>query len=124
MSTATISSNPLLKGSGLPPFEEIKPEHVVPAVNELITELDTELTKLENNVAPTWSGLVEPLEKMPIYGKLVLRASNTVWHGKALPNRGNITRTLLPKITCCQKLHEWYCNIAPNPLELSRPGTS
>ncbi|BDA67530.1 oligopeptidase A. Metallo peptidase. MEROPS family M03A [Rivularia sp. IAM M-261] len=64
MSTATISSNPLLKGSGLPPFSEIKPEHVVPAVTELITELDAELIKLESNVQPTWSGLVEPLEKI------------------------------------------------------------
>ncbi|MBW4598428.1 MAG: M3 family metallopeptidase [Calothrix sp. FI2-JRJ7] len=64
MSAATISSNPLLKGSGLPPFSEIKPEHVVPAVTELITELDAELTKLESNVQPTWSGLVEPLEKI------------------------------------------------------------
>ncbi|BAZ12893.1 oligopeptidase A [Calothrix sp. NIES-4071] len=64
MSTATISNNPLLKGSGLPPFEEITPEHVVPAVTELITELDAELTKLENNIQPTWSGLVEPLEKI------------------------------------------------------------
>jgi oligopeptidase A len=64
MSTAAISNNPLLKGSGLPPFEEIKPEHVAPAVNELIKELDGELTKLESHVQATWSGLVEPLEKI------------------------------------------------------------
>jgi oligopeptidase A len=64
MSTVAISNNPLLLGSGLPPFSEIKPEHVVPAVSELITELDAELTKLENNVQPTWSSLVEPLEKI------------------------------------------------------------
>ncbi|MBW4633087.1 MAG: M3 family metallopeptidase [Iphinoe sp. HA4291-MV1] len=65
MSTnAIISDNPLLKGSGLPPFKEIKAENVVPAFNQLLTELDQELATLEANVEPTWSGLVEPLEKL------------------------------------------------------------
>jgi oligopeptidase A len=64
--TATISTsnNPLLQGSGLPPFADIKPEHVVPAIKELIDQLDAELTKLETTVEPTWTGLVEPLEKI------------------------------------------------------------
>ena len=64
--TATISksNNPLLQGSGLPPFADIKPEHVVPAIKELIDQLDAELTKLETIVEPTWTGLVEPLEKI------------------------------------------------------------
>ncbi|MBD2357944.1 M3 family metallopeptidase [Tolypothrix sp. FACHB-123] len=60
---AIISQNPLLKGAGLPPFTEIKPEQVVPAFQQLITQLDAELANLETNVQPTWSGLVEPLEK-------------------------------------------------------------
>ena len=64
--TATISkaNNPLLQGSGLPQFADIKPEHVVPAIKELIDQLDAELTKLETTVEPTWTGLVEPLEKI------------------------------------------------------------
>ena len=64
--TATISksNNPLLQGSGLPPFADIKPEHVVPAIKDLIEQLDAELTKLETTVEPTWTGLVEPLEKI------------------------------------------------------------
>jgi oligopeptidase A len=61
---ATILDNPLLQGSGLPAFADIKPEQVVPAFNQLLTELDRELTKLESEVQPTWSGLVEPLEKI------------------------------------------------------------
>lgn len=65
MSTNTIiSDNPLLKGSGLPPFGEMKPEHVVPAFNQLLAELDEELATIEAHVEPTWSGLVEPLEKL------------------------------------------------------------
>ncbi|MEI2577899.1 M3 family metallopeptidase [Scytonema sp. PRP1] len=65
MSTnAIISENPLLKGSGLPPFGEIKAEDVVPAFNQLLVELDKELATIEAHVEPTWSGLVEPLETL------------------------------------------------------------
>ncbi|BAY76606.1 peptidase M3A and M3B, thimet/oligopeptidase F [Nostoc linckia NIES-25] len=65
MSASTILfDNPLLQGTGLPPFAEIKPERVVPAFNQLLAELDQELTALEANVEPTWEGLVEPLEKL------------------------------------------------------------
>jgi oligopeptidase A len=62
--TISKSSNPLLVGSGLPTFADITPLHVVPAVNELINQLESELTQLESNVEPTWTGLVEPLEKI------------------------------------------------------------
>ncbi|MDZ8050347.1 MAG: M3 family metallopeptidase [Aulosira sp. ZfuVER01] len=61
---ATISQNPLLQGAGLPPFTEINPEQVVPAFKQLLTELDAELATIETNVQPTWSGLVEPLDKL------------------------------------------------------------
>jgi oligopeptidase A len=62
--TVTVTDNPLLIGKGLPPFEAIKPEHVVPAMRQLLTELDEELTVLERQVTPTWSGLVEPLDRL------------------------------------------------------------
>ncbi|HLO87231.1 MAG TPA: M3 family metallopeptidase [Nostocaceae cyanobacterium] len=61
---ATIYQNPLLQGKGLPPFTEIKPEDVEPAFNQLIAEVEQELSKLEANVQPTWSDLVEPLENL------------------------------------------------------------
>lgn len=65
MSTnATIADNPLLVGKGLPPFEAIAPEQVVPALEKLLPELDSELEKLESTVTPTWSGLVEPLQQL------------------------------------------------------------
>ncbi|MEH1947068.1 MAG: M3 family metallopeptidase [Nostoc sp.] len=65
MSASTIiSDNPLLQGTGLPPFTKIKPERVVPAFNQLLAELDLQLATLEASVQPTWSDLVEPLEKL------------------------------------------------------------
>ena len=61
---ATITNNPLLIGKGLPPFGDIKPEHVVPAMEQLLAELEAELARLEANVTPTWSSLVEPLDSL------------------------------------------------------------
>ncbi|NEP11244.1 MAG: M3 family metallopeptidase [Symploca sp. SIO2C1] len=57
-----VTENPLLVGKGLPPFEAIKSEHVVPGIRQLLAELEAELTSLEGQVTPTWSGLVEPLD--------------------------------------------------------------
>ncbi|MGL4880793.1 MAG: M3 family metallopeptidase, partial [Waterburya sp.] len=61
MTDATITKNSLLIGKGLPPFDQIKAEQVVPAITQLLKELESEITKLEENVTPIWSGLVEPL---------------------------------------------------------------
>jgi oligopeptidase A len=60
----TLVENPLLIGKGLPPFEKIQAEQVVPAIIELLKELERELTDLEANVTPTWTGLVEPLTRI------------------------------------------------------------
>ncbi len=64
IANATVTDNPLLIGKGLPPFDAIKPEHVVPAMTQLLAELEEELATLEANVTPTWSGLVEPLDRL------------------------------------------------------------
>ncbi|BAZ45294.1 oligopeptidase A [Chondrocystis sp. NIES-4102] len=61
MTDATITKNPLLIGKGLPPFDKIEVEQVVPAMTQLLEELEGEVSKLEANVTPTWAGLVEPL---------------------------------------------------------------
>ncbi|MCL2932932.1 MAG: M3 family metallopeptidase [Trichodesmium sp. MAG_R03] len=60
----TVAKKTLLIGKGLPPFESIKPEDVVPAITELLTELEQELINLEVRVKPIWSDLVEPLQKL------------------------------------------------------------
>lgn len=64
MSAIATVDNPLLKGQGLPPFADIQPEHVVPAMTQLLAELESELANLEANVTPTWSGLVEPIDRL------------------------------------------------------------
>ncbi len=64
MSAATLIENPLLTGQGLPAFDRIQPEQVVPAVNQLLAELEQALAQLEATAVPTWQGLVEPLERI------------------------------------------------------------
>ncbi len=60
----SMSQNPLLIGKGLPPFDKIKTEDVVPAITQLLTELEQDLATLEANVTPSWTGLVEPLDNL------------------------------------------------------------
>ncbi len=58
------AQNPLLKNLGLPHFDEIHPDHVVPAVREIIRESLDRLAKTEKNLQPTWEGVMKPLEEM------------------------------------------------------------
>ncbi len=58
----TTAEKPLLRGKGLPPFEMVKPDAVVPEMTQLLDQLEAELARLEADVQPTWEGLVEPLQ--------------------------------------------------------------
>ena len=62
MTHSAIAQNPLLIGQGLPPFDQIVPTQVGPAMTQLLSELEASLTQLEATVQPTWDGLVEPLQ--------------------------------------------------------------
>lgn len=64
IATTTVTDNALLIGKGLPPFDTIEPKHVVSGITQLLAELDEELASLEEKVTPTWSGLVEPLDRL------------------------------------------------------------
>lgn len=63
-SNGNQNDNPLLDMSGLPQFDRIATEHVVPAMRELLSDLEGEFQALEEDVVPTWAGLIEPLERM------------------------------------------------------------
>lgn len=55
-------TNPLLVPSGLPKFSSIKPEHVVPAVKEVIANYRQTVEKiLTENTVFTWDNLCQPL---------------------------------------------------------------
>jgi oligopeptidase A len=62
----TQNANPLLRTTGLPAFDAIKPEHVVPAVRSILEDATAKLEQFEKSAEPTWSGLIEPMEAMDI----------------------------------------------------------
>ena len=77
-------SNPLPCLNGLPPFSAIRPEHIRPAIDELLTagrQLVEEL--LESNSIYTWKNLVEPLEAMD---DRISRAWSPVSHMNSVVN--------------------------------------
>ena len=53
--------NPLLDFSGLPRFSELKPEHIAPAIDQLLAEGRATVAAVAH-AAPTWDGFVAPLE--------------------------------------------------------------
>src|SRR5687767_10896889 len=56
--------NPLLDFSDLPRFDAIKPEHVAPAIEQLLEENRKMVAQLEAPMDQvTWENFVEPLEK-------------------------------------------------------------
>ncbi len=58
----TMTTNPLLDFSGLPRFDAIRPEHVTPAVDDLIHSARTVALRVGSDSRPaSWDNLVEPL---------------------------------------------------------------
>jgi oligopeptidase A len=84
-------SNPLLELDGLPPFSHIKPEHVKPAVDQLLAESRRLVEQLlEQNSCYTWDNLVEPLETMD---DRINRAWSPVGHMNAVVNSDVLRET-------------------------------
>ncbi|GGY09912.1 oligopeptidase A [Litchfieldella qijiaojingensis] len=62
-----MSRNPLLETHTLPPFGEIQPEHVVPAIERLIEDNRAAVENLAERASqapPSWESLAAPLETL------------------------------------------------------------
>jgi oligopeptidase A len=57
-------TNPLLRTVPLPPFDEIRPEHVEVGIRELLEENRARIREIELQSAPRFETLVEPLEEL------------------------------------------------------------
>ncbi len=58
-------TNPLLERHDLPPFSKIEPEHVEPAITQILDENRGAIEKLlAANNAYTWDNLIQPLEDL------------------------------------------------------------
>src|SRR5579859_5330737 len=57
-------ANPILNWDAFPPFAEIKPEHVEPAVDAVLAQNRAAVAELATLPDPDWGGFVEPLETL------------------------------------------------------------
>jgi oligopeptidase A len=93
-------SNPLLDFSSLPRFSEIRPEHVEPAVDELIAAGRAVIERLAaRDSQPTWESFVEPLDDA---NEKLARAWAQVSHLNAVMNTPQLRdayNAALPKVT-------------------------
>ena len=92
--------NPLLNFSSLPRFAEIKPEHVAPAIEKLLADYGSLVSKLlADDALPTWEGFVLPMENA---NERVTRAWGPVSHLNSVmnsPELREVYNATLPKIT-------------------------
>jgi len=92
--------NPLLDFSGLPRFAEIKPEHVAPAIEQLLAENRALIARLlADSAQPTWQNFVAPMEDA---NERLSRAWGPVGHLNAVMNSPELREAYnatLPVIT-------------------------
>ena len=99
--------NPLVDFSGLPRFAEIRPEHVAPAVDDLLAQGRAAIAAV-TNAPPTWEAFVVPLEDA---NEKIGRAWGQVSHLHAVldsPALREAYNANLPKVT------QYYTELGQN----------
>ena len=93
-------TNPLLDFSGLPRFTQIRAEHVLPAIEQLIADGRATIERLAAGAArATWESFVEPLDDA---NERLSRAWSQVSHLNAVVNTPELRdayNAALPKVT-------------------------
>jgi len=101
--------NPLLDFTGLPRFAEIKPEHVVPAIEKLLAENRALVARLlEDKAMLTWDSFVSPMEDA---NEKLIRAWGPVGHLNSVmnsPELREVYNAILPRIT------QYYAELGQN----------
>ena len=94
-----MPGNPLLDFSGLPRFTEITPEHVGPAIDQLLVEAEAAVRHAESVSPVQWETFVEPLDDAT---ERLWRAWGQVSHLQAVVNTPALREAYndnLPKMT-------------------------
>ena len=112
------SLNPLLHLAGLPKFDEIKPEHVSPALDLLLSDGKQSLEALATSTdAPTWQNFALKLEDMD---EKISRAWSQVGHMNSVVNSPELREAYNDNLA---KLTDFYSDIAQDErLRLTRAG--
>ena len=95
-----LQHNPLLDFSGLPKFDQVRAEHVEPAIDHLLAQGRLCIENLAtSSEAPTWDNFAKPLEDME---EKLGRAWSQVGHMNAVVNNPELREAYnasLPKLT-------------------------
>lgn len=101
--------NPLLEMTGLPPFSRIRPEHVEPAIDQVLAENRARIQELlEATTTYTWDNLVQPLEDM---ADRLNRLWSPVSHMNAVVNTPELRAAYN---ACLPKLSEYSTELGQN----------
>ena len=90
---------PLLDFSGLPRFDEIRPEQISSAIDQLLAEADAAVKRAETTAPVTWENFVAPLDDAT---ERLSRAWGQVTHLQAVVNTPELREAYnanLPKVT-------------------------
>lgn len=104
------ANNPLLQDFDLPPYSQIKPEHVEPAVDQILADSRTAITKLleQQQTNPSWDGLVLALDEL---GARLGRAWSPVSHLNSVCNSPELRAAYE---ACLPKLSEYWTEMGQN----------
>lgn len=92
-------ANPLLDFSGLPRFDEIRAEHVGPAIDTLLAQAEAAVKKAETVAPVSWESFIEPLDDAT---EKLWRAWGQVGHLQAVVNTSAMREAYnasLPKVS-------------------------
>jgi oligopeptidase A len=102
-------SNPLLHLTDLPSFSQIKPEHVEPAIDQILADNRAAIEALINNAAPaSWETVMQPLEDLE---DRLSRAWSPVSHMNSVVNSDELRDAYN---ACLPKLSQYATEIGQN----------
>ncbi|WP_068828882.1 oligopeptidase A [Pseudomonas sp. BMS12] len=104
------ANNPLLQDFDLPPYSLIKPEHVEPAVDQILADSRATIAALleQQRNTPSWNGLVLALDEL---NARLGRAWSPVSHLNAVCNNAELRAAYE---ACLPKLSEFWTEMGQN----------
>ena len=102
-------NNPLLTSATLPPFSEIKPSHIEPAIDHLLEECRA-IVKIKTQITEpfSWENLVDPIEKTE---DRLNKAWSPVSHINSVVNNNDIRQAYN---ACLPKLSQYSTEMGQN----------
>ena len=109
-STAVTANNPLLQAFDLPPYSAIRPEHVEPAVDQVLADNRAALERIlaSQGGAPDWNGLVLALDELH---ERLSRTWSPVSHLNAVCNSAELRAAYE---ACLPKLSQYWTELGQN----------